>query len=375
MPEPAPLFPVVRKHLESLTDEFGIRQHARGVEPDPAHGTCTDDVARALVVDLDHADVLGPTPVEESLRRSLRYLVEAFDPATGRFRNFRAADGTWLDRVGSEDCHGRAMLALAEAASRSRELEVRRIAADLLELAAPAALRLTSIRAVASAALALAEPVDAPTKVALRPVLVDLSGRLATAFTDAACSADWPWPEGAVTYESALPARTLIVVGHRLGETAMTDLGLAALDWLLRGQVATGGWFDPVGNRGWWARGGGKATYDQQPIEAGSTLLAAEAAFEVTADHRYVEAAERAYAWFLGENRLGLTVADPARGGCRDGLGADGVNQNQGAESTLSWLAALEAIRRIRRLPVNRPDRIPVGGVAGGRRTRSPGPD
>ena len=121
MPEPAPLFPVVREHLESLTDEFGIRQHARGVEPDPAHGTCTDDVARALVVDLDHADVLGSTPVKESLRRSLRYLVEAFDPATGRFRNFRAADGTWLDRVGSEDCHGRAMLALAEGESQNTE--------------------------------------------------------------------------------------------------------------------------------------------------------------------------------------------------------------------------------------------------------------
>ncbi|MGA2513212.1 MAG: hypothetical protein ABSG37_06300, partial [Candidatus Limnocylindrales bacterium] len=295
-------------------------------------------------------------------------------PAAGCFRNFRATDGTWLDRVGSEDCQGRAMFALAEATSRSREPEIRSTAADLLGLAAPAALRLTSIRAVASAVLACAEPVDAPTQVTLRPVLVDLSGRLAAAFSGCSSDVDWPWPEAAVTYESALPTRALIVAGGRLGETVITDLGLATLDWLLRGQVAADGRFDPVGNRGWWARGGTKATFDQQPIEAASVILAAEAAFEATFDPRYVEAAERAYAWFLGENRLGLSVADPATGGCRDGLGADGLNESQGAESTLAWLAALEAIRRLRRLPVTRPDRKPGGGGVAGRRARNPGP-
>jgi hypothetical protein len=372
MHELAPLCPLVREHLELLTDHLGIRQHATGIEPDPAHGTCTDDVARAVLVDLDHAEVLGPSAVEKSLRRSIRYLVEALDTETGRFRNFRATDGTWLGRIGSEDCHGRAMLALAGAASRSRTPEVRRISGDLLLLAAPAALRLTALRALASATLACAEPLDARTGTALRPVLVDLSGRLESAFSGTTRTAVWPWPEECVTYESALPARALIAVGSRIGKASMTDLGLATLDWLLRGQLDADGRFDPVGNRGWWPTGGPKAPFDQQPIEAGSVVKAAESAFEVTGDRRYVEAAERAYAWFLGANRLGLTIADPARGGCRDGLGADGVNPNQGAESTLSWLTALETIRRIRRLPVNRPDRRPGGGEVGDTYQRSP---
>ena len=190
-------------------------------------------------------------------------------------------------------------------------------------LAAPAALRLTALRALASATLACAEPLDARTGTALRPVLVDLSGRLESAFAGTARTAFWPWPEECVTYESALSARALIAVGSRIGKPAMTDLGLATLDWLLRGQLDADGRFDPVGNRGWWPTGGPKAAFDQQPIEAGSVVKAAESAFEATGDRRYVEAAERAYAWFLGANRLGLTIADPARGGCRDGLGAE----------------------------------------------------
>lgn len=357
MAEPAPLFEVRREHVQLLTDERGIRQHARGVEPDPAHGTCTDDVARALLVDLDHSEALGSSAVEEALRRSLLYLVQAFDPAAGRFRNYRAADGTWLEEVGSEDCHGRAMLALAEAGSRCVESDDRRVATDLLRRAAPAALRLSAIRALAASALACSIPVDPPTDKDLRPVLEDLSERLMTRFTDGSCTAAWPWPEDEVTYESALPARALIVLGHRLGRTEMTDVGLATLDWLLRNGVAADGLFSPVGNRGWWTREGARACFDQQPIEAGSVVLAAEAAFEVTADTRYVDAAECAYGWFLGENRLRLSIADPSRGGCRDGLGADGLNENQGAESTLMWLAALEAIRRIRRLQVDRQPR------------------
>ena len=44
---------------------------------------------------------------------------------------------------------------------------------------------------------------------------------------------------------------------------------------------------------------------------------------------------------------MGLLVADPATGGCFDGLTPAGVNVNQGAESTLMWLTALETIRAI----------------------------
>ncbi len=146
----------------------------------------------------------------------------------------------------------------------------------------------------------------------------------------------------------------------------MIDAGLAILDWQLGVQTATDGHLSPIGN-GWWPRGGPMSRFDQQPIEATALLLAAEAALDVTADERYRTAIERAYAWFLGGNDLGLAVADPERGAGYDGLTARGVNTNQGAESTLMWLAAAEHVRTSRHgrgTLANRTESVLVGSVA-----------
>jgi len=144
MLEQAPLHPVVRRHLGALTDRVGIMQHAIGSRPDPSHGYCTDDVARALLVDLLHEREVGWAVVAGSARRSVRFLEAAFDPATGRFRNLRRVDGSWVDGVGSEDCHGRAIWALGEAVASSPDPAMIESAATLLSRALPAAAGLTA---------------------------------------------------------------------------------------------------------------------------------------------------------------------------------------------------------------------------------------
>ena len=101
--------PVRRAHLAELSSLGPIGQHAVGPRPDPAHGSCTDDVARALEVDLLHASVIGWEAVEGSAWDALRYLDEAVDENSGRFRNFRSVEGDWLEAIGSEDSHGRAV--------------------------------------------------------------------------------------------------------------------------------------------------------------------------------------------------------------------------------------------------------------------------
>src|ERR1700694_1225424 len=106
VPEP------VRTYLDALTDDCGVFQYAIGTEPDPNHGFCTDDVSRALVVDLLHAEHLGLSAVKEAIWNRLDFLAAAFDPTSERFRNFRDANGRWLERVGSEASHGRPVLAL-----------------------------------------------------------------------------------------------------------------------------------------------------------------------------------------------------------------------------------------------------------------------
>lgn len=348
MPETAPLFPVAREHLERMTDGLGIWQHARGLAPDRRHGYCTDDVARALLVDLLHARELGWAAVDQSAWRSLSFLVSAFEPASGRFRNFRAREGTWLEPVGSQDAHGRALLALGEAIAEAPDARLREVAATLFQRALPAGLHLTALRARASVLLAC----DAATRggvLEARRGRDRLAGRLRQLFERAPVAEGWPWPEPVLTYESGLPVRALIVAGQRGGDAASLQLGLRLLAWLANEQTTADGHLSLVGNDGWWPRGRARARFDQQPIEATALLLAADAALEATGEDRYAELMELAYAWFLGANDRGLALADPLRGGCRDGLRRDGTNENQGAESTLMWLIGLERIRRLRR--------------------------
>lgn len=346
MPEPSPLHPVNRQHLDDMSDDIGIMQHAIGTRPDPAHGYCVDDVARALQVDLLHARELGWPAVAGHARRSLAFLAEAFDDSTGRFRNFRSVDGSWIGGVGSQDCHGRAFHAIGDVIAGAPEARMVKTATSLFERALPAALALTALRAQASVLLGCAAKLgaapDSATTEACRPMAAQFLARF-----PAGPRLAWPWPESSLTYENALPVRALIVAGQTFDSQPMVDTGLRVLDWLIKAQTTIDGHLSPIGN-GFWPRGGQKARFDQQPIEATALLLAAESAYRVTGYDRHRNAMERAYSWFLGKNDLGVDVADPRRGAGYDGLTARGVNTNQGAESTLMWLIAAEHIRAMR---------------------------
>jgi hypothetical protein len=346
MSDPAPLYPAIREHLDALTDDVGIMQHAIGPMPDPAHGYCTDDVARAVQVDLLHQRELGWEAVAASAWRSVRFLEDAFDRSTGRFRNFRRVDRSWDDGVASEDSQGRAMLALGWTIASAPDPAMIESASALFAQALPATQGVRALRAQSSVLLGCdAAMRGAPTsRTALAYRL--LANRLGSTFESRTTSA-WLWPEPRLTYENALPAQALIVAGRFFDSSPMLKAGLDVLDWLIASQTAPSGHLSPIGN-GWWPRGGEKSRFDQQPIEATALLLAAESALEATGDDTYRTAMERAYAWFLGRNDLGVTIAVPERGAGFDGLTPEGVNENQGAESTLMWLIALERIRTVR---------------------------
>lgn len=352
----ARLHRVNRRHLDALTGELGIFQHAIGSKPDPAHGYCVDDVARALEVDLLHGRVVGWPAVSESAWRSLRFIEAAFDGPSGRFRNFRAVDGSWIGGLGSNDSLGRAMLALGQAVATAPDLELAKRARALFGRAFPAANRIASPRAQASVILACAAVVAAspPARRQKRHEAesgpTDLMRNLATSLHArflAFARPNWSWPEDTLTYENAVLPRAMIVAGSALGASTMLAIGLQVLDWLIQVQTAADGHLSPIGN-GWWPRQGVRSRFDQQPIEATALLLAAEAALAATGRDRYRVAMEQAYAWFLGANDLGRRVVVPARGAGRDGLTATGVNTNEGAESTLMWLIATEHIRVLR---------------------------
>ena len=124
-------------------------------------------------------------------------------------------------------------------------------------------------------------------------------------------------------------------------------MGLRSLEWLLQVQTCKNGHLSLVGNQGWYTRGGEKAEFDQQPIEAHALLEACLEAHRMTGDDKWVHEARRCFDWFLGRNDLGTPLYNYETGGCRDGLHPEGVNENEGAESTLAWLLSVDAIRSL----------------------------
>jgi hypothetical protein len=351
-----PLFPACRQHLDQISDEMGIWQHALGRWPNRAFGYCTDDLARGLEVDLLQSRRLGWSAVEHSAHRSLAFLEEAFNTSRGRFRNFRSAEGEWLDEVGSEDAHARALRALGLVVGGAPDRRLGNAAARLFRRALPASQSLAGLRPIAAALLGADAFLEAGPDGEVQSAFERLAARLDDAFFDLPHS--WPWPEPAVTYENGLLPQALIVAAIRLEDRAMLARGCRTLDWLAAAQTSQAGRLAPVGNRGWWPRGSSPAQFDQQPIEAASLLMAARAAYIATGAETYRQVAELAYAWFLGDNDISVAVAVPETGGCHDGLCSNGVNANQGAESTLMWLAALEHMCRLRAA-------VPEGVAAG----------
>ncbi len=337
-------------YLRRMTDDTGMLQHARYTIPDRAHGYCVDDNARALIVTVTLQDFHHLDSALSGLAATyLGFLGDAFNAQTGRFRNFMSYDRRWLEETGSEDSHGRAVWGLGVAVALGREKGQVVFAVDLFHRALDAVEHFTFPRAIAFAIIGIHAYLsrysgDSRAK-RMRKILSD---RLMQQFRDVATD-DWPWCEDILTYDNARLPQALLLSGQWLPDGEMLETGLRALDWLKQVQTdETGCHFSAIGNHGWLKRHGEKARFDQQPIEAAAMADACIEAFNCTRNEEWITYAYRCLNWYQGENDLGVPLCDYATGGCRDGLEAQGANENQGAESTLCWLMALLAVYNYR---------------------------
>ncbi len=344
---PASLPELNLDHLQCMTDDTGVLQHASFVVPRYEEGYCLDDNARALMlaVLLEQAGGVERRTVRALASRYLAFVSHAFHPASGRFRNFLTYARTWAEARGSEDSHGRSVWALGTVVGRASDPGRRSLSGDLFHAALPALTHLSSPRAWAYALLGIDEYLRAfQGDISVQNVRGLLAARLMDLFARSSAE-DWPWFEDHVTYCNARLPQALIVSGTAMARDDMVAVGTRSLDWLATVQHTPDGSFSPVGTDGFYRRGSVPARFDQQPVEAGGMVSACLDAHRITGEARWSGHARSAFDWFLGQNHLQQAVYDVATGGCRDGLHADRVNENQGAESTISFLLALLDMR------------------------------
>jgi hypothetical protein len=338
-------------HVNALTDDTGMLQHAIFTIPNRAEGYTTDDNARALIFTV----LLNQLGVESTSLsaviaaanpdwafRYMAFLEHAFNPRLKRFRNFLGYDHQWLEEQGSEDSHGRALWALGTLLGRSGNPGLRGAAGRLFEFSVPAVVEFHSPRACAYALLGIQEYLHsyAGDRDAQR-VQSALGQRLLDMY-ESVHRPEWKWFEDVVAYGNARLPQALLLAGSACGNEPMISAGLDSLEWLMETQrCPANGHFVPIGSEGFYRQGGEQARFDQQPVEAAGAVSACLQAYHVTGDDRWRVDAWSAFNWFLGDNDLQLPLYDSATGGCRDGLHPDRANQNQGAESTLSFLMAL----------------------------------
>ena len=341
-------------HLTRMTDDTGMLQHSIFTIPNRREGYTTDDNARALIfsVLLEHTDKdqleKADSPSAGSAGLYLSFLEHAFNPAKGRFKNFLRYDRRWNEPIGSEDCHGRALWALGTVLGRSQDQGVKGAAGRLFEFSLPAVLEFNSPRAWAYTLLGIQEYLDAyPGDRDAQKVRSSLSRRLLEMY-ESIRRPDWKWFENVLAYGNARLPQALLDVGSACSDDRMISAGLESLDWLSTQQhCEINRHFVPIGSQGFYHQDGEKARFDQQPLEAAGAVSACLQAYRVTGDSRWRGEAWSAFNWFLGDNDLQLPLYDSVTGGCRDGLHPDRANENQGAESTLSFLMALLEMRSL----------------------------
>jgi glycosyltransferase involved in cell wall biosynthesis len=340
-------------HLNQMTDGTGMLQHAIFTIPNRREGYTTDDNARALTLavlleSIDKDRVAKPSSPSATPGLYLSFLEHAFNPAKGRFKNFLRYDRRWNEPVGSEDSHGRALWGLGTVLGRSQDQGCRGAAGRLFEFSLPAVLEFNSPRAWAYALLGIQEYLNSyPGDRDAQKVRSSLSRRLLEMY-ESIRRPDWKWFENVLAYGNARLPQALLLVGSACSDDRMVSAGLESLDWLSTEQHCDiNRHFVPIGSQGFYHQNGEKARFDQQPLEAAGAVSACLQAYRLTGDSRWRNEAWSAFNWFLGDNDLQLPLYDSVTGGCRDGLHPDRANENQGAESTLSFLMALLEMRSL----------------------------
>lgn len=330
-------------HIKRLTDSAGIFQHATYGIPNYHEGYCLDDNARALLMALMAYRRTKSETALEYIPVYLGYIHYAQNP-DGTFRNFMGFNRNFLDDVGSEDAFGRAVWALGYAMAHAPMDAYYQVARQLFFKAMPQFENLKSIRSIANTIIGLYHYLqDNPSDEGMLELMRKLATRLHAEYqihrTDG-----WHWYESLLAYDNALLPLAMLCAAEVSANKAFKETAFESMAFL-ESHTLQKGHLSLIGNENWYRQTHLPSPFAQQPIDAMATVLLYLQAYNYTDEPRYLSQLYTSFMWFLGENDLRVSLYDFETHGCCDGLQQDGVNRNQGAESTLAYLISYLAIQ------------------------------
>ena len=328
-------------HLKRLTDDTGLLQHAKYIVPDRHTGYCLDDNSRALMLCAWAYALLRSQDAKELISTYFSFTHFMQNP-DGHFRNFIDYQRHFLDETGSDDACGRALWALGYIIWRPPRDAYRSLAYECFKKALPH-VRGLNLRGKALAMLGLAAYLRCyQGDESVTALLRECADYLLALYKEVAAD-DWRWFEDIICYDNGIMPMALFQTYALLRDEKYLRVARETLEFLEK-VLTQNGRLSIVGSRGWYKRGGPKAQYDQQPIDATAMVLAYQSAYWITQEKDYLKKMRLAFGWFLGENDMGMSLYDYETKGCADGLLPEGVSLNQGGESTVSFLMALLAM-------------------------------
>jgi glycosyltransferase involved in cell wall biosynthesis len=337
------------KHLKNLTDTTGMLQHSIFSVPNRNEGYCVDDNCRALLVAIMNKYLFQDEISEALIPTYLAFIFHAYNKKTGLFSNFMSYDRKWLDESGSEDSNGRTVFVLGYMIKNTEDYSHLGLCKYLFDSTIKNMKRFTSLRAISHIIMgSIFYLYKFSGARDVKNISQKLLEKLHEAYLENS-NDNWKWFEKKMTYDNARLPQALLMGGLYFKNSNYLYSGLESLTWMFdvlydknKNHISL------IGNDGWLQENRKKAKFDQQSIEIPSIIDACYQAYLVTEDHEWINKISLAFSWFLGNNDRQESLIDFVTGGCYDGLSSGSMNQNQGAESTLSWLLSLHRMYRIR---------------------------
>lgn len=333
------------RHLKNMTDDFGIFQFAKFTNPDPDFGYTLDDNARALIVAVQYYEKSKNETALKLIQVYLKFLEFVFSKkgCQNYINHDKTLNAERNTREELDDAYARGIYALAvTAAAKNIPSDLKKRAAKIFHRKFNPEKIICIPRSAAFYIKALYEWLKYDDSWEYKNALMKYSECLVE-FYKKNNEPNWHWFEDVLTYSNGVLPEALLLAYQKTRNQKYFNIGKESLDFLIansfKGRCCT-----PVGQYGWFHKGGKKTLFDQQPEEVAALVLASKAMYEASGDKKYKSRMKDAFDWFLGNNLLHQVVYSHISGGCYDGVGAMDVNLNQGAESTVSYLIARLAI-------------------------------